>query len=100
MLELCTFGGLALRRPRETAQQHLKTQSKRVALLAYLALATPHGFHHRDTLLAVFRPASNDNAARQALRQAVHVLRSEYSSLTFNGLITSERQQQPRVAQR
>lgn len=52
------------------------TQSKRLALLAYLAAARPHGFHRRDTLLALFWPESTDEHARSALSQALLRLRS------------------------
>jgi len=77
VLELRTFGGLALRRPQQRDPQPLQAQSKRLALLAYLALAQPRGFHRRDTLLALFWPESDDNRARAALRQALYVLRNE-----------------------
>ena len=50
-------------------------QPKRTALLAYLACATPRGFHRRDTLLALFWPELSQEHARAALRQALHGLR-------------------------
>ena len=50
-------------------------QSKRVALLAYLAAATPRRFHRRDSLVALFWPELDQEHARAALRQALHVLR-------------------------
>ncbi|UCC83485.1 MAG: hypothetical protein JSW46_00700, partial [Gemmatimonadota bacterium] len=77
MLELRTFGGLALRLPQQHDPQSLQGQSKRLALLTYLALATPRGFHRRDVLLAMFWPESDESRARQALRQALYVLRNE-----------------------
>ncbi|HET7321433.1 MAG TPA: BTAD domain-containing putative transcriptional regulator, partial [Longimicrobiaceae bacterium] len=46
---------------------------KRVALLAYLALAG--GFVRRDTLVSLFWPESDAEHARNSLRNAVHVLR-------------------------
>jgi DNA-binding SARP family transcriptional activator/TolB-like protein len=52
-------------------------QPKRVALLAYLAAASPYGFHHRDTLLALFWPDADKHHARTALRKAIHFLRHE-----------------------
>jgi TolB-like protein/DNA-binding SARP family transcriptional activator/Flp pilus assembly protein TadD len=51
------------------------SQPKRLALLAYLASATPRGFHSRDTLLALFWPESDGERARNSLRQALHQLR-------------------------
>jgi serine/threonine-protein kinase len=77
LLELRTFGGLALRLPQQHDPQSLQGQSKRLALLTYLALATPRGFHRRDVLLAMFWPESDESRARQALRQALYVLRNE-----------------------
>ena len=52
-------------------------QPKRLALLAYLAAATPYGFHRRDTLLALLWPEADQEHARSALRKAVHFLRQE-----------------------
>src|SRR5437870_13356038 len=52
-------------------------QPRRLALLAYLAAATPRGFHRRDSLLALFWPELDQSHARAALRQALHVLREE-----------------------
>ncbi|HYJ78829.1 MAG TPA: hypothetical protein VEW03_04480, partial [Longimicrobiaceae bacterium] len=50
--------------------------SKRLALLAYLVLARPRGFHRRDTLLGLLWPESTQEKARNALRQALHQLRA------------------------
>ncbi len=50
-------------------------QPRRLALLAYLTLAHPRGFHRRDTLLALFWPESDPTHAREALNQALHFLR-------------------------
>jgi TolB-like protein/DNA-binding SARP family transcriptional activator/Flp pilus assembly protein TadD len=50
-------------------------QPKRVALLAYLALAAPRGAHRRDKLLALFWPEHDAERARNALNQALHFLR-------------------------
>ncbi len=50
-------------------------QPKRLALLAYLALATPLRPHRRDSLVALFWPESDSDQARHSLRQALHALR-------------------------
>src|SRR3989454_1410507 len=52
-------------------------QPKRVALLAYLAAATPRRLHRRDSLIALFWPELDQEHARAALRQALHGLRQE-----------------------
>ena len=54
----------------------LVRQSKRMALLVYLAAARPRGAHRRDKLLALFWPESDERHARAALNQALYVLRS------------------------
>jgi len=44
-------------------------QPKRVALLAYLAAATPRRLHRRDSLLALFWPElDQEHAARRCAR--------------------------------
>ncbi len=53
----------------------LLTRSHRLALLAYLAASTPRRFHRRDSLLALFWPELDQEHARAALRQALHVIR-------------------------
>jgi DNA-binding SARP family transcriptional activator len=76
MVRLITLGRLQLLRdglPREPI--HL--QPKRLALLAYLALAERDGAQQRDTLLALFWPRSDRDRARRCLRQALFHLRNE-----------------------
>jgi serine/threonine-protein kinase len=53
----------------------LLAQPKRIALLAYLCIARPRGFHHRDTLLGLFWPSVDQDHARTSLRKALHILR-------------------------
>ena len=55
--------------------KRLLTRSRRLALLAYLAASAPRRFHRRDSLLALFWPELDQEHARAALRQALHVLR-------------------------
>jgi len=76
MLTLQLLGGLELHDPAGTDLRGSLTQPKRLALLAYLAAATPLGFHRRDTLLALLWPDLGGEAGRGALRQALHYLRS------------------------
>lgn len=51
----------------------LLRQPKRVALLSYLAAATPRGFHRRDTLLGLFWPESTQAQARHTLSQGMRL---------------------------
>jgi DNA-binding SARP family transcriptional activator len=50
-------------------------QPKRTALLVYLAVARPQGFHRRDKLLAVFWPELDSERARAALSSSLTFLR-------------------------
>jgi DNA-binding SARP family transcriptional activator/tetratricopeptide (TPR) repeat protein len=58
-------------------------QPKRLALLAFLALAEREDFLRRDTLLAMFWPDSDEERARTALRQAIRFLRSNLGDDIF-----------------
>src|SRR3989442_1335006 len=58
-------------------------QPKRVALLAYLAAATPKRLHRRDSLVALFWPELDQEHARAALRQAT--LLAERGGLAESG---------------
>ena len=74
MIHLHTLGTVDLRRDGAEVRSVL-AQPKRLALLVYLATASPRGFHSRDTLLGLFWPESDGERARNALRQALHYLR-------------------------
>jgi serine/threonine-protein kinase len=75
MIELRTLGALELTSAEHNAVGSVLAQPRRAALLCYLALATPRGFHRRDTLLALFWPEYDAEQARHALRQSVYFLR-------------------------
>lgn len=74
MIYFQTLGTLDLR-SEGTQVRSVLTQPKRLALLAYLAVAEPRGFHARERLLALFWPESDQERARNALRQSLHYLR-------------------------
>lgn len=69
------LGPVDLRSPDGRVFREVLGQSKRLALLAYLAAARPIGFHSRDTLLTLLWPEFDQEHGRAALRQAVYVLR-------------------------
>jgi len=75
MIELFTLGGIDLKEQGRDLSEAL-VQPKRFALLAYLAVAQPFGFHRRDRLVALFWPELDQEHARTALRKAVHGLRA------------------------
>src|SRR3989441_12247455 len=75
MIELRMLGRLSLTGDDGLEVRGLLGQPRRLALLAYLAAASPQGFHRRDTVLALFWPELDQEHARAALRQALHVVR-------------------------
>ena len=76
MIEFRTLGSLRLRDAHGRDIHSLLAQPKRIALLAYLAVARPRGFHRRDTLLALLWPEQDEQHARWALNQALRHLRN------------------------
>ncbi len=75
MIELRTLGSLDLLAARRPGSRDVVSQPKRMALLAYLAVAEPRGLKRRDTLMALFWPDSDADHARRVLRQTVYLLR-------------------------
>jgi eukaryotic-like serine/threonine-protein kinase len=76
MIELRALGTLVLRDQNGHDLHPVLAQPKRVALLAYLAIARPRGFHRRDTLLTLLWPEQDEQHARGALNQALRHLRT------------------------
>jgi DNA-binding SARP family transcriptional activator len=75
MIRLSILGAVDIRGPEDRELHTVLAQPKRLALLAYLAAATPRAFHSRDTLLALLWPDLDEEHARAALRQALYMLR-------------------------
>lgn len=75
MIRLWTLGRASITDARGASVDTVTVQSKRFALLVYLAAAQPRGWHRRDTVLALFWPELDQARARHALRQALHFLR-------------------------
>ena len=75
MIRLSILGAVDIRGSDDREFRTVLAQPKRLALLAYLAAATPRAFHTRDTLLALLWPDLNEEHARAALRQALYMLR-------------------------
>jgi DNA-binding SARP family transcriptional activator/TolB-like protein/Flp pilus assembly protein TadD len=80
MIRLRTLGALELQHHDGTEVRSVLAQTKRFALLAYLAVASPRSFHRRDTLLGIFWPELDDERARSALSQALYYLRQSLGS--------------------
>ena len=76
MHQLHTLGALELTSPEGNSLDAILAQPKRSLFLAYLASATPRGYHRRDVLVALFWPELDAERARGALRKALHFLRA------------------------
>jgi len=74
-IQFRTLGTLDLRAADGRELHSLLAQPKRIALFAYLCIAQPRGFHHRDTLLGLFWPNADQEHARTSLRKSLHFLR-------------------------
>jgi TolB-like protein/DNA-binding SARP family transcriptional activator len=85
VIELRILGSLQLSASDGRDLASLARQSKRAALLCYLAAAVPEGLHRRDTLLALFWPELDETHARASLSQALYVLRN---ALGDQGIVT------------
>jgi DNA-binding SARP family transcriptional activator/tetratricopeptide (TPR) repeat protein len=80
MIRLRLFGPLELIDAQGAEMRAVLAQPKRLSLLAYLAAASPRGFHRRDALLALLWPELDDAHARKALNQSLGFLRQELAS--------------------
>lgn len=77
MIRIHVTGPLDLRDAEGRPLGTMPSQPKRSGLLAYLAAATPRGFHRRDTLFAIFWPEHDMQSARNALNTSVSYLRGK-----------------------
>lgn len=75
-IDLRTLGLVSLRGAEGNELEEIVHQPKRLALLVYLAVAEPRGFHRRDSLLPLFWPELPEKRARNALNKTLHFLRS------------------------
>jgi DNA-binding SARP family transcriptional activator len=85
MIRFHTLGVLDLRGPDGLELRSVLRQPKRLGLLAYLAIASPHRFHRRDSLLALFWPDLDQEHARAALRRSLYFLRAELGAEVVTG---------------
>lgn len=80
MIEFRVLGGVDLRGQDGGDLESILHQPKRLALFGYLAAASPRGFHGATLSSASSGPSSIRKHARNALTQAVHVLRRSLGS--------------------
>ena len=77
MIRLRTLGTLDLTHSDGSELRAVLSQPRRMALLAYLAVAEPRGFHRRDHLFTLFWPEHDVERARSSLNRAIYFLRRE-----------------------
>lgn len=85
MIDFRVLGPLELKGPDGEDLLSVLSQPKRVALLAYLALATDRGFRRRDTVIGVFWPDLDQERARAALRKSLYFLRRSLGDEALRG---------------
>ncbi len=75
MITFRVLGSIDLKGPGGRPLASPLSGSKRLALLSYLALASPRGLQRRDSILGLFWPESAQRRARNALSNMLHHLR-------------------------
>jgi serine/threonine-protein kinase len=75
MIRFQMLGTLDLRDSQDREVHSVLRRPKLLAVVGYLAIARPAGFHRRDSLVALLWPELDHAHARNALRQAVHAVR-------------------------
>lgn len=80
MIRLSVMGRLELRNAEAGLITSILAQPKRLALLAYLAVARPEGFRARAEILRLFWPEFDDRRARDSLNTAIAFLRRSLGS--------------------
>ena len=85
MIRLCVFGPPTISREGRGSLDDICRQTKRFALLVYLACEDCEGAHRRDRLLAMFWPEADETRGRNALRQSLYFLRNALGSEVING---------------
>lgn len=63
------------------AGAQIARRPKKLALLTYLLVARPRGFHRRDRLLSLFWPGQQSSQGRHALRQILFELRRDLGDI-------------------
>ena len=85
MIELRVLGSTVLAGGVEDRMRNALRRPKSLALLTYLLVARPRGFHRRERLLTLFWPEKSHTLARHALRQALHEVRHNFGAVIETG---------------
>lgn len=78
MIQVNILGPAEIRRPEGELEQSFLTGPKRLALLVYLLLKRPFGFHRRDSLLPLFWPDMGQKNARNSLSNILYHIRKTF----------------------
>ena len=84
-IELRGLGVVELTGPAAADCGAVLRQPKRLALLAYLAVAAPRRFHRRDSLVGMFWPELDQERARAALRRSLYFIRTALGAEVLPG---------------
>jgi DNA-binding SARP family transcriptional activator len=93
MIVFRTLGTLELSGSDAQELRSVVVQSKVLALLSYLVVCSPNGYHRRDTLLGLLWPEYPDERARPSLSQALHLLRKGLGE----GVVEARGQEEVRI---
>ena len=97
MAELYILGPAEIRNAEGMLEQSFLAGPKRLALLVYLLLHRPHGFHRRDSLLTLFWPEHGQKSARNALSNMLYHIRRTLGSDAIINRGTEEVSLRPEV---
>lgn len=75
MVELYILGPAEIKSSEGTVKHSFLAGPKRLALLVYLLLKKPFGFHRRDSLLPLFWPNQGQKSARNSLSNMLYHIR-------------------------
>lgn len=75
MTRLYLLGPAEIRNEKGELEHSFLAGPKRLALLTYLLLSTPQGFHRRDSLLPLFWPEQDQKSARNSLSNMLYHIR-------------------------
>ncbi|TBW27122.1 tetratricopeptide repeat protein [Gramella sp. KN1008] len=80
MIQVNILGPAEIRKPDGELEQSFLTGPKRLALLVYLLLKRPFGFHRRDSLLPLFWPDMGQKNARNSLSNILYHIRKTFGN--------------------
>ena len=85
MVEIRLLGPVSLRNKDGSFNDSFLSGPKRLALLTYLILAKPRGYHRRDTIIALFWPEKGQKGARNSLSNMLYQIRGSLgNSIVLN----------------